>query len=499
MTPPARRLEALFSFRGVAAAASLYAGVNAALTLAAGPALALDDVKLNVLTQSLEGGYLPDNPPLFEWTLVAAQRVLGPTLASFVAVKSLFLVATALFTFLAAKEATGDRRVAAAAALALPLIPQFGWSFHQTLTHTTALFAATALFWFALLRLERRRRGLDYAIFGFALGLGFLSKYSFLAAGAAALLAALMRRPLRGALLSPKIAVAALAAGAAAAPHVLWAASADLQSTELLYGRLADKGPYLARAAKGLGAVLWAAISLLAPAAVIALAAARGRVRALTGAGRDIFSDAALISLGALALAVTALGVANFQERYAIPFLFPGFVWLIAAAGRQAGAAKTIPIVSLALVAVFTGARAVEIARPGAPFCKDCRQHIPYAHLERALAMRGAEAATLAAFDDHTAGNLRRLFPRARVLSAHLPSYAPPPTAAPGPCYFIWSSDLSPPPDASAIAQLDQPAIFEAGGAWSRVMAGEAQARTTAWRIVEVAQESPIGAALCRP
>lgn len=500
MTPPASRLEALLSFQGVAAAALLYAGLNASLTLAAGPALALDDVKLNVLTQSLQGGYLPDNPPLFEWALYVAQLAFGPTLASFVAVKSLFLAATAIFTFLAAREAGADTRIAAAAALALPLIPQFGWSFHQTLTHSTALFAATAFFWFALLRLERRRL-VDYALLGVAIGAGFLSKYSFLAAASAALIAALMRAPLRDALLSPKIAVTALAAGAVAAPHLLWALSADLQAAQLLHDRLADKGGRLTRAAERLGAVFWAAISFLAPAAIAASITLRRDLRKIAASGRDIFSDAALLSFGGLVVAVAAFGLANFQERYAIPFLFAGFLWVILLAGRAAvseGAIKALVASSLALVVVFTGARVAEIIRPGAPFCDECRQHIPYANLQQALGAAGAEKATLVGFDDHTAGNLRRLFPRARVLSAHLPSYKPPP-AAPGACYFIWSADIAPPPDPSAIAQLDRTKRAQAGGAWRRVMAGEDDARTTIWQINEVDMARPIGAALCRP
>lgn len=500
MTPQAARLEALFSFQGVAAAALIYAAANAGLTLAAGPALALDDVKLNVLAQSLEGGYLPDNPPLFEWTLYVAQRVLGPTLASFVTVKSLFLVMTAAFTYLAAKEASGDKRLAATAALALPLIPQFGWNFHQTLTHSTALFAATAFFWFALLRLERRRRAFDYALLGLAIGAGFLSKYSFLAAAAAALLAAMLHAPLRAALLSPRIVLTALAAGAAAASHLLWAASADLQTAEMLHDRLADKGGHLTRAIEGLGAVFWAAVSFLAPAAIIAVAAARRDIKTFFASGRDLFSDAAMIALGGLAAAVAAFGLANFQERYAIPFLYPAFLWLIATVFRSiasAGGVRAFPVASFALVIAFTGARAVETVRPGDPFCDNCRQYIPYTYLQQPLSALGAEEATLVGFDDHTAGNLRRLFPGARVLSAHLPSYAPPAPSGLGDCYFIWSPDLTS-PDSSAIAQMDQSKIVQAGGPWARKMSGERQARTTQWLLVPLAPESPIGAALCR-
>ena len=499
MAPPTDlRLDGLLTFRGVIAAALAYAALNAALSLAAGPALALDDVKLNVLTQSLQGGYLPDNPPLFEWTLYGAQLAFGPTLGSFVGVKSIYLVLTAAFAFLAAREAGADDRAAATAALALPLIPQFGWSFHQTLTHSTALFAATAFFWFALLRLQRRRRILDFGFLGVAIGVGSLSKYSFLLAASAAFLAAILHPLLRKALLSPRLIAAAIAAGAVTAPHLLWAVGADHGSASLIHDRLADAGGHASRAAKGLLSLSWATLSYMAPLTIVAIISLRERAPEIFSGRRDVLAEAALIALLALAAVIALLGVSNFQERYAIPFLFPAFLSLILRL-NDLGKPMTALVASLSVVTAFTGARVLEIARPGAPFCQDCRQYVPYTELRDALARKAAERATLAGFDDHTAGNLRRLFPGARVISTHQPFYTPPSKDPADDCYFIWSTDLSPAPDPSAIDQLDRSKIERIEGRWDRVMKGESEARTTTWNIARIEQDRPIGAALCRP
>ncbi|MEZ5917693.1 MAG: hypothetical protein R3C40_09060 [Parvularculaceae bacterium] len=43
-----------------------------------------------MLTQSWRGGYLPENPPLFEWMLIAVQGLAGPALAGFLVVKYAF-------------------------------------------------------------------------------------------------------------------------------------------------------------------------------------------------------------------------------------------------------------------------------------------------------------------------------------------------------------------------------------------------------------------------
>lgn len=493
---PYFNFEALLSLRGVIGAALAYGAINAALTLAAGPALALDEVKLNVLTQSLQGGYLPDNPPLFEWSLFAAQALLGPTLASFVAVKTLFLIATVAFTFLAAREASGDARTGAVAALALPLIPQFGWSFHQTLTHSTALFAATALFWYALLRLERRNGARDFALLGLAIGAGFLAKYSFLAAAVAALIAAMAHAPLRRKILTPQAALAVLTAAAVAAPHLLWAQANDIGAAALVQERLTAESAHLRRAIDGLSSILLAAVAFLAPPAIVAALTARSATLR-----RGPLSDAALLSVAGLLAAALALGISNFQERYAIPFLYPAYLWLIVTACGAADVARSwrlIGAASFAVAAVFASARAVEIAAPGPPFCDECRQHIPYAYLRSALERLEAHEASLVGFEDNTAGNLRRMFPSARVISAHQPFYTPPTAGAAGACYFIWSPDLAPPLPEAVSAQFDQARILRAGGDWRRRMRGEATLRKTTWSIAAVDRTTPFGADLCR-
>lgn len=491
--------DTALTLRGVIVATLIYAGVNAAITLSAGPALALDDVKLNVLTQSLQAGYLPDNPPLFEWTLYAAQKFFGPTLASFVAVKYLFLLATALFTYCAAREAGGDARTGAIAALLLPLIPQIGWNFHQTLTHSTALFAATAFFWFALLRLGRKNSSADYALLGAAIGLGVLSKYSFIGAVGGAFAAAMLRPSFRSSLLAPKALVTLFVAAATIAPHVQWLASSGVNDAAVTQARLTGEATHLQRAIVGTQAVLWATLSFLAPLGVAGWLAGRTSHGALH-VDRSLLSDAALAALAALFSAVIVFGVSNFQERYAIPFLYPAYLWLIIGFCRSAAGAHVIPALlacCLLVATAFAAARTAEAARPGQPFCHECRQHIPYAYLHRALAELGADDDTLVAFDDTTAGNLRRMFPRARVVSSHQPFYTPPAIVAKR-CHFIWSTDIAPSPPQAVLEQLDPSVVGRAGGQWRRRMSGDKELRSTHWFIAAIDRRTPFGAALCR-
>lgn len=487
----------------VCAVAILYCFMHGLVTLAAGSALALDDVKLNVVTQSFQWGYQPENPPLFEWLLLIVQQGAGPTLLSFVIVKYLLLTVTALFVFLAAKEAIADRRWAALAALSLSLCYQTGWNFHQAFTHSAALVPAVAFFWWALLRLLRTQRLADFILLGASIGIGMLAKYSFAAAIALAFAAAATLTQTRRAIFKPALLLSFLIAALITAPHLYWIATENADLPAHAAGRLhGHAASYWARLAHGLPQALWAIISFVAPFAVVAFGAA----------GRELFRQrahlpaidfarrATLIGAGALPLSVIFFGLGQMQERYALALLFPAVFWFIGELKSLANEMRTMRFVFISciafLAAAFTG-RIVEVAFPGPPFCDECRQWAPYVALKEALDAEGFESGTLVGFEDTTAGNLRRLYPHARVLSAHMPFYTPPGGQAGDKCYFIWSEDLGPRPPAHVLRAVDPARVVRAEGVWARAMRGESP-RETVWTIAEMSADPKFARRLCR-
>jgi hypothetical protein len=64
------------------------------------------------------------------------------------------------------------------------------------------------------------------------------------------------------------------------------------------------------------------------------------------------------------------------------------------------------------------------------PGCHKCRVAIPYNGLAAALEAWGFQSGTLIASDRHEAGNLRCVFPEARIVCLGRPGYAPPLRAA---------------------------------------------------------------------
>ncbi|MEO0400204.1 MAG: glycosyltransferase family 39 protein [Pseudomonadota bacterium] len=501
----------LVSGLGVVFFFMLYGCLHGLATRAAGPALALDDVKLNIVTQSFQRGYMPENPPLFEWLLLLVQSAVGPTLLSFIIVKYALLTVAGVFTYFAARDVFDDRPWAALTAGALILFYQLGWNYHQAFTHSAALIACVAIFWRMLFATMKRGRLVDYVGLGVALGLGALSKYSFVAVAPIAFAAAALAAPaFRRALVAPKIIASFVVAFLVAAPHILWLATENADVAASAAARLqGEAAPYGERVAKGAPHALWAIVSyflIASPVAAVVFGAQSLDLRVSLRDASACVRTAAWATLGGaggLIAVVFLLGMDSMQERYAIPFLFPCVFALMAAAKANATPSRIRTFASVIGMVMLAGVglRGVEAARAGAPFCEKCRQWIPYDPLAAAIAENGFETYTLVGYDDHIAGNLRRLFPESRVLSMHMPFYTPPlyrSGAGSGAelCVLIWSPDLAAPPPA-LIKRFDPQKSLRVAAPWRHPLKEDGW-RMTEWRLEPLTRDSRLAKRLCR-
>ncbi len=496
-------LQKIASPGGVGAVFVIYGFLHGLAARLSGPALALDDVKLNVVAQSWAAGYLTENPPLYEYLLILSQSVAGPTLISFLIVKYALLTASGVFAFLIAREAGSGRPWAAATAFSMILLYQIGWNYHQAFTHTMALIAATLFFWWAFFRFLRGGGG-TAALLGAAVGLGLLAKYSFAAALAAAFIAGALNAPARRALISPRIMAAVAVAAIIVAPHLYWLASQNEGVAAAAASRLQGAGAsHFSRAVAGLPVAAFAMASFFLPFALIAGAIFRphGADLAPRSGAERLLRDAGGVGAAGLMLAVVAVGIPSLQERYVIAFLLPSYFWLMAR--LEAGAARPgrqslfFGAIGAAAGSMFL-LRIIQASVPGAPFCSDCRQWIPYDAVAKSLDAAGFSGGTLVGFTDHTAGNLRRLYPDARVLSAHLPFYTPPGGRLRDDCWFVWSEDLGPPAPTAVTDRFDPETTYNVVGEW-RHFAREAGWRRTRWTVAKVDHDASLEKALCRP
>ena len=492
------------SLRGVCLFYLLYGLFNAGIARSVGPTLALDDVKLNVVTQSFEWGYLPGNPPLYEWLLILAQQGLGPTLAAALTVKYALLTAAGGFAYFLGKELFGHKSWAATGALSLLLLYQIGWNAHQAFTHTLTLIPVTLAFWWALLRVMRRGTTADFILLGVVVGVGLISKYSFFAVLTAGALSAIIISDLRRAVLKPGLALSFGIALAVASPHLMWLFAENSDVSRVTAERLqGDAAPYWARLFSGLPAAMWAMAVFFLPFAVILLVIYRTplfRNRDRLSDALRVMQCATLAGAGLIIGGVVLLGIPSLQERYVIAFLLPGFFLLLGLIQRVEVNPRNNErylIVLFVFVTAFTGARVVQAAIPGKPFCTDCRQWIPYEAVAEGLEASGYKSDTLVGFTDHTAGNLRRLFPKARVLSAHQPFYTPPKADGEQGCFFVWSNDLGPGIPDALEKRLDPYTIETVTGRWRHPLREEGWRQTT-WSIARVDRDQDLLRVLCR-
>src|SRR6185503_1157246 len=157
----------------------LYAGAHVGLRLALSPVVAIDDAREALFSQTLQAGYLPRQPPLYNWLAWAGVRGLGVNAAALIVCRYLTLALAYLFLYLSAVRVLESRRLALLAAFSLLLMGPFNWDVHEELTHSLAALAAAAATFYALLRVERSGHALAYVGLGVAIAAGFLAKFSY--------------------------------------------------------------------------------------------------------------------------------------------------------------------------------------------------------------------------------------------------------------------------------------------------------------------------------
>ncbi|MGE5261055.1 MAG: ArnT family glycosyltransferase, partial [Actinomycetota bacterium] len=266
-TPPSWWLGLLI----VIAVGLTYGLAYSLLRLSLSDNLPQDDVTSNVLTQTLALGYVPRQPPLYEWLQWSVQQVTGPTLPSFLLVKYGLLTGTVAFLYLAATRIFRERGYAILAGLSPLLLYQFAWNLHEGVTHSMVLTCLIAASLWATMRIAERGSAGNYLLFGVIGGLGLISKWGFAGFLLLLLIGAMLQPSLRARILNPRILVSLGAVAVVSAPVVYWliAGQHDLVA---LYGKAGAPKAHLNRfhaTLVGLGLSIYAPLGFLFPLDVI--------------------------------------------------------------------------------------------------------------------------------------------------------------------------------------------------------------------------------------
>lgn len=419
-----------------------------------------DDAEILYYTQSWALTYKTGQPPLYAWVLMAVEAVLGPSMGAVVGLKYLLLALFYVFAYLAARRLFVDGLYAALTPLALIACFFIGWETVVNYSHTVLLLTAMAATLWLTLRLETEDGWAAYLWLGLAVAVGLLAKYNFSLFLLPMLAASWRHSGLRAKVFRPRFALVLTAAIAlAVSPQAGSLFDGQSVAGATAAGRLfplADNR--LSAAGSGLGQFVLATLGLVSPFLPLAvgffpraLAPLPHPARPLIDAGR--FLEAYMLALVVVAVAAILISGAGDVRNNWLVVWFPLPMYLLlrikvfadahgfALEKRLAWFATVLVVVALA-VPVGLAARGLV----GPQTCRKCNFFIPYADLARSLAMAGFTTGAIVAEDrpNQLAGNLRRHFPWARVVSTRWRDYQPPMTGeAGGKCLLIWQGGVS--------------------------------------------------------
>ena len=319
----------------------LYAAAHVGLRLALSPVVAIDDAREALFSQTLQAGYLPRQPPLYNWLAWAGVRGLGVNAAALIVCRYLTLALAYLFLYLSAVRVLESRRLALLAAFSLLLMGPFNWDVHEELTHSLAALAAAAATFHALLRVERSGHALAYVALGVAIAAGFLAKFSYGFFVGSLLLATLVTPAYRRRILSPRIALTLGTAAVLCLPYALWFAHRELSLVRMFVEEVRPEskvgyGGGVARGVSHLGRML--GIYLMPFALVFPAVFWRARPHGPGGGGeaRRLLGALLLIELGLVVLGILAGSLTFLKFRWLMPAfcLVPllAFAWIDQAA-----------------------------------------------------------------------------------------------------------------------------------------------------------------------
>ena len=415
----------------------------------------LDEAEQLLLSQSFAIGYT-DQPPLYTWLLIGFEAIFGVDILSLAILKNLLLFITHLCLFLAARVVLNDANLASLTSLSLWLVPQIAWESHRDLTHSVLVTSVSSGFLYVLMTLLHTRRTWCYLMLGLLLGLGALSKHSFLLFAAALLAAVLSQREVRGLLLDRRMLLVCALAGLVVLPHFLWLLDhfhPNTSPTTRKLGMHSDMQSIMV-IAKGLSNLVWASVRFLSPFWLICVLVFPKLVtRRFSSATsrhqyRRTLERFFLIVSIILAVAVVLFGVTHFKDRWMQPFLFlvPLYVFVrLQGVGGIAAGRLHLFACALALSGLVFLVAPLAQAWVAPWFGTYSRLHAPFEEVARQLREAGFRKGTIVAETTFIGGNLRLVFPTSRVLTPDVRSAMHVDPQDPGQCLVVWDGDDRPP------------------------------------------------------
>jgi 4-amino-4-deoxy-L-arabinose transferase-like glycosyltransferase len=404
----------------------------------------LDESEQLVLGQAWRWGYGPQ-PPLYTWLQATMFLVFGTNVFALALLKNLLLFSLYYFTYLGAKEISGEEAVSLAAMSALFFMPQIAWESQRDLTHTVLVSASIAWTLYVLIRLLKTRRTCYYLLLGLCAGVGVLAKANFGIFLAGVVLAALSIGRFKAVVSERRILLTLGGFLAITSGYVLWAlhhVDATLSRTGKLSmggeaaGSLVSCLMGLADLGKGVATILLPSLFLYgvvlyrAPLSV-APTDEESDYRKLVG---RVLVAGVIIT----AAMILIFKVSNVKERWIQPLLIPAPVYLALYFRRRMSPERARRIVGLAgLVMVVVLFAVPSRSLLASYFGRQPRLNAPYSELAKQLENAGFDGGLIVAEDRLVGGNMKLFFKQSVVIVPELPALA---GSGDLPRLIVWSA-----------------------------------------------------------
>lgn len=405
----------------------------------------LDEAEQVLLTQHLAWGY-GSQPPLYTWLQAALFQLFGQGVLPLALLKNALLLSLYIFTFLTAREMTGEDRPAVAAMVSLLFLPQIAWESQRDLTHSvlgTAMMAATL---YAVARVCRRGNILDYLLFGLFAGLGVLGKYNVALALAALLLAWLSLPEFRFRFVHPRMLLSFAVFLLITGGHLGWALT-HVDDTLRQVNTLQREAlsvvwlDYL----HGSAELVRAIVSFITPLAVIFfILFCRRPANRVRNAGPFAALLARTLLFGVILCLVIVLlfRITNLKDRWMQPILFATAIYLPLLLRQQLGGKGIQRLLAVAAAVALVIMTLLPARTLLASHLKGRNAlNAPFDHLSEALRQAGFDHGNIAAGNRWLGGNLRLRFTTSSVFVPELPA---PPVRPDVPWLVVWDATYTP-------------------------------------------------------
>ena len=372
----------------------LYCLLFAVLRLAVSSSMELDESE-----QFLNGSYFslgyPHQPPLYSWIVHSMSLPFGMNLGTLIVAKYTILFSFYLSVYLIAR-AFWNSRASLLVTASLLFFPTFSYEFNRDLSHSVLVTAMASISCYFFLRLQQRKRTVDYLFLGVSLGLGLLSKYNFLFFLSALVLAAASFREGRRVLFDRRTFLSLAGCLLTVFPHALWLVQNKFLPLRHALNKAEAGGLPLSEPQKVLPVILSSYSGVIIFLAIFTVLFG---FRASRPVGRSrhsssLFGYLVCYGLSIPLFVITVLRTGHFSERWLAPLLF---CLPLAMFSRIDPESEGPGVKALGYVAVFV-AVAIFLARSFIGFFPDDagkveRIHIPFgkisAQLKEALREKG--------------------------------------------------------------------------------------------------------------